>query len=167
MTHDILFDLQTSGYLTRTSHLAALGHGRRAIESAVADSRLLRICGNWVATSKAPQTGVIAVLNRGKLTGSTALASYGVWDGVDLRIHVHVPGNAHGPVRTSQTPVARFTAEKYSRIGVRRHWLDEKYRDGGGGRGGSRCSIRSSEWRTTAPKSISSPASRVHSASES
>lgn len=126
MPNDILFDLQASGYLARTSHLADLGHSHRAISCAVADGRLLRICDNWVATRDASQTAIIAILHRGKLTGATALASYGIWNGLDRRIHVRVPRNCHGPVRTPKTPLSRFTPPRYQTAGVCRHWVNEQ-----------------------------------------
>lgn len=129
MPNDILHDLQTAGHIIRTARLNELGHGRRVIERAVAEGRLHRICPGWVGTPSARRSAVIAILNRGKLTGSTALASYGVWDGLDQRIHVHVPRNSHGPVRASRTPMARFAAEPFPPRGVQRHWLEERHPD--------------------------------------
>lgn len=138
MPNHILYDLQTHGYLMRTSTLRELGHHQHAVESAVARGDIHRICHNWVGTSSAPQIAVTAILNRGKLTGSTALASYGIWDGLDRGVHVSVPRNSHGPVRTSRTPIARFEVEEYPRHGVRRHWLVERNPDPAG-----------FEWRTS------------------
>lgn len=129
MPNDIMYDLQSCGYLARTSQLAALGHGRRRIETAISDGRILRICGNWVATNRASTTAVIAVLQRGKLTGATALSSHGIWDAVDSQIHVQLRRNAHGPVRKSRTPLVEFAQGKYLRVGVRRHWSEEKHHD--------------------------------------
>lgn len=129
MPNDISYDLQVGGDLVRRSHLRALGHGRRRIEAAIADGTILRICGDWVATRRASRTAVIAVLQRGKLTGPTALASYGIWDAVDRQIHVQVRRNTHGPARVPTTPVAAFTAEKYLRVGLRRHWSEEMHPD--------------------------------------
>jgi Uncharacterized protein conserved in bacteria len=129
MPNDILYDLQANGHLARTTRLAELGHGRRAVERATAKGRIHRICADWVGTPTASRSAVIAVLNRAKLTGSTALASYGVWDGLDRQIHLHVPRNSHGPVRTSRTSIASFAPERFPREGVRRHWLEERYPD--------------------------------------
>lgn len=132
MPNDILHDLQASGSLLRTSRLAELGHGRRAVERAIAAGRIHRLCGNWVGSLSAKRSAVVAILNRGKLTGSTALYSYGVWDGLDRRIHVHVPRNSHGPTRASRTPIVRFAAEQYPREGLCLHWLDERCPDKAG-----------------------------------
>lgn len=132
MLNDILHDLQAAGHIARTARLSKLGHSRRAVERAIAEGRLHRICPGWVGTPVASRSAVIAILNRGKLTGSTALASYGIWDGLDRRIHVHVPRNSHGPARASRTPIGRFAAGKYPREGVRRHWLEERCPDRAG-----------------------------------
>jgi hypothetical protein len=132
MPNDVLHDLQAAGHLTRVTRLARLGHGRRAIERAIADGRLHRISRDWVGTPAASRSAIIAVLHRGKLTGSSALASYGIWDGLDRRIHVHVPRNSHGPVREPHTPISRFAAEEFPHEGVVRHWLDERYPDRAG-----------------------------------
>ncbi|HEU4806628.1 MAG TPA: hypothetical protein VFT01_00070 [Homoserinimonas sp.] len=129
MPNDLLHDLQGLGNLARTTQLDDLGHGRRRIESALASGRILKVCRGWVATPRATTTAVIAVLQRGKLTGPTALASYGIWDAVDRRIHVQVRHNRSASAITPLTPLAAFTHEKYLRAGVRRHWSEERHPD--------------------------------------
>lgn len=126
MTNDIRFDLQQHGFVTRTAHLIRLGHGRRSIGRAISRGDILRVCEGWVATTDASQTSIIAIANRGKLSGSTALATRGVWDGVDHRIHVQVPVNSHGSVRRVSTPLAAFTPPKHPMRGVVRHWTHER-----------------------------------------
>jgi very-short-patch-repair endonuclease len=76
----------------------------------------------WVASSTAALPSVVAVLNGGALTGSTALRSYGIWAGNDLRIHVQLARNSHrGPVE-SRTPLNRFLTPVPRLTGVARHW---------------------------------------------
>lgn len=86
---------------------------------------IVRVCHGWVGLLTAPRPAVIAVLNGGRLTGATALASWGVWDGLDRRIHVHVPVHSQGRTHRPLTPVSRFAAERFPREGVVRHWLRE------------------------------------------
>jgi hypothetical protein len=66
-------------------------------------------------------------LHRGKLTGPAALASYGIWDALDRRIHIRLARNTHGPVRSSRTPLGTFTSGQYPRTGVQVHWRDERH----------------------------------------
>ncbi|HEU4807334.1 MAG TPA: hypothetical protein VFT01_03670 [Homoserinimonas sp.] len=134
MPHDLLYDLQNLGHLAHISQLGELGHGRRRIESAIAQGRIVRVYRSWVATPRASTTAVIAVLQRGKLTGPTALASYGVWDAVDRRIHVQLRHNRHGSPMRPITPLAAFTHEKYLRGGVVRHWSEERHPERNGAR---------------------------------
>jgi hypothetical protein len=129
MPNHLLHDLQLLGYLAHTTQLNELGHGRRRIENALATGHLLRVCRSWVATPQATTTSVIAVLQRGKLTGPTALASYGVWDAVDRRIHVQLRHNRSASAITPLTPLAAFAHERYLRTGVRRHWSEERHPD--------------------------------------
>src|SRR5690606_34018682 len=127
MPNNLAYDLQQLGFLARTTQLAARGHGRRRIENAVASGHLKRVCRGWVATTQASRTAVIAVLQRGKLTGPTALASYGIWDAVDRHIHVQLRHNRHGPAIAPLTPLVTFHREKYLRVGVQRHWAEEQH----------------------------------------
>ena len=129
MPNDLLHDLGRLGHLAHTTQLNALGHGRRRVEEALASGRIFRVCRSWVAAPQASTSSVIAVLQRGKLTGPTALASYGVWDAVDRRIHVQVRHNRRGAPIESLTPLAAFTHEKYLRAGVQRHWSEERHPD--------------------------------------
>jgi hypothetical protein len=126
MTNDIRFDLQEHGFVTRTTRLIQLGHSRRSIGRAISRGGILRVCEGWVATADASQTSIIAITNRGKLTGTTALATRGIWDGVDRRIHVQVPVNSRGTARVLSTPLAAFTPPKYAMRGVVRHWTHER-----------------------------------------
>lgn len=127
MRPDILRTLDELGQLANTTQLRNAGHSRRELDHALAAGFLHRVCRGWVATALAPRSAVTAVLRRGKLTGTAALASYGVWDGLDRRLHVHVPRNSHGPVRSSTTPLSQFAPEEYPRRGLEMHWLAERF----------------------------------------
>jgi len=127
MPNNLMYDLQRLGYLATTAQLKALGHGRRRIENALSTGHLVRVRRSWVATTHASRTAVIAVLQRGKLTGPAALATYGVWDALDRQIHVQVRHNRHGDPIEPLTPLARFAPDDYLRMGVRRHWSEEQH----------------------------------------
>lgn len=129
MPNDLAHDFERLGHLANITQLNALGHGRRRIEDALASGSILRVRRSWVATPQATTTAVIGVLHRGKLTGPTALASYGVWDAVDRQIHVQLRHNRSGNPIRPLTPLAAFTHEKYLREGVCRHWSEERHPD--------------------------------------
>lgn len=127
MRPDIARTLDELGQLARTTQLHDAGHSRREIDRAVTAGYLHRICRGWVATTQATRGAVTAVLHRGKLAGTAALANYGVWDGVDRRLHVQVPCNSHGTVRRSATPLSRFVLEEFPRRDVQLHWQAERF----------------------------------------
>ena len=116
------YDLQTLGFLARTSQLRELGHTRREIDAAIAEGWLARPARPWVATSSAERDAVIAVLHRGRLTGASALGSLGVWRGLDRAIHVLVRPHASGVVSRSAVPLAEFAQPRHPTRGVVRHW---------------------------------------------
>jgi hypothetical protein len=72
---------------------------------------------------------VIAAIQRGKITGTTALATRGVWNGLDSRIHVAVARNAHGAPLPLSMPLAAFTRPDFSTNGFVRHWRQEWHVD--------------------------------------
>lgn len=117
MHPDIVHDLDRLGGLARVSHLAAIGYGRRQRDRAIASGSIVRVCHGWLGTLRASRAAVTAVLSGGKLTGPTALVSYGVWDGLDRRIHVHVPESGHGSTHRALTPLLEFAADLYPRAG--------------------------------------------------
>lgn len=117
--------IREQGGLATSTLLRAEGHGRRAIAHAVGESRLIRIWDSWLAVPDAPRTGVTAILHRGKLTGSTALESYGVWNAVDRRIHIQRPRHGHGGVREPRVPLSSFPDDGFPRGEVVQHWRPE------------------------------------------
>jgi very-short-patch-repair endonuclease len=111
------------GHLATRRQLAALGFGRHTLERALAAGSLVKIRPGWVGTRAASQLAVIAVLQGGRLTAATALATYGVWSGTDRSIHVQIPANAHRAVQPPLVPLADFAAPEFSYRGIVRHWV--------------------------------------------
>ena len=71
--------MDTFDGLARREQLTALGHSGAAIRDAVRHGTLAVPRRGWVATVRAPLRAVRAVELGGRLGGSSALASYGVW----------------------------------------------------------------------------------------
>ena len=111
-----------SGHLASRQQLAAVRIGRHVIDRGLREGGLLPVRPGWVATPQADQLAIIAVLHGARLTGATALRSYGIWAGDDRRIHLQLPPNAHRVQQRPLTPIARFTASKFIPHGVVRHW---------------------------------------------
>jgi len=120
--NSLSFDLERVGYLARTSQLYSFGHTRRDIDAAVRAGWLKRPIRSWVATRNAPRDAVIAIMHHGKLTGATALASFGAWSGLDTSIHVAVPPSSPGRAGRSSVPLAEFVPLVRHRVGVVLHW---------------------------------------------
>lgn len=129
MTFDLLAELQPHEGLTRTDFLVSRGHSTRSIGRAIEKGTLLRVCQGWVATRDASQLSIIAVANRGKLSGSTALYSRGTWDGVSGRISIQRAPNSHGAVRRLAVPIAGFIPPRHPKRGVDTAWRIERWID--------------------------------------
>ena len=110
---DLLNEMRKLGNLATRRQLLAIGFDRRVLEAALARNSLLRVRRGWVATLDANRIAVQAVVNGGRLTGATALRSYGVWGGMDLRIHVQVDPAGQRRVADSSTPLSRFAAPRF------------------------------------------------------
>lgn len=117
--------VEACGNLIPTSRLVGLGFTRYQIAFAIQRGELLRVARGWVATAAAPQVAVAAVLHRGKLTGSSALASMLVWDAADPRVHVLVPRNSPHSLSTN-CPLSTFAPPKYMKGPVVKHWGIER-----------------------------------------
>lgn len=122
MTNSLRYDLQQLGYLARTSRLVTLGHTRRDLTTAVSQEWLCRPVRGWVATHEARRDAVIAVAHGGILTGPSALDSYGVWSGIDSRIHVLLKGNATGHRSAIGSRLAAFAPNRRPTSGTVREW---------------------------------------------
>lgn len=111
------------GYLAQRRQLGGLGFGRHLIDRAIESQQLHRVRPGWVATLDAGQHEVAAVLAGGRLTGASALHSYGIWAGDDRRLHVQVPPNAHRVAQRASTPIDAFTPPRFAASSVALHWV--------------------------------------------
>lgn len=123
--HHLLTALSASGNAARTRDLLSAGYGQRALAFALQRGELVRVCRGWVATRNASQTVIVAIANRGKLTGPSALATLGIWDGGDKRVHVQLALHGNGSRRTLLVPIAMFTPPRFAATGFERHWMRE------------------------------------------
>lgn len=128
--NELLRDVHVGGHAVRTIELLSNGCGRRAIARAVERGQLMRVCRGWVATREASQHAIVAIANRGKLTGASALATLGIWDADDKRVHVQLPAHCDGSRRMLLTPIAAFTPPRFAATGFVRHWMRERAPDG-------------------------------------
>ena len=96
------------GGVASRRQLGVLGFGRHVIDSALEAGELLPIRPGWVGSRSANQLAVTAVLQGGRLTGATALRSYGVWAGSDLRVRIQLERDSHRRLQHSATPIHLF-----------------------------------------------------------
>jgi len=122
MSSTLLTVMGSLGSIAHRTVLVNHGHGRREVDSALARGELLPVRHGWVATAAAAVPAVVAVLNGGALTGSTALRSHGIWAGDDLGIHVQLATNSHRRRVDPLTPLDRFLSPVPRLSGVERHW---------------------------------------------
>jgi very-short-patch-repair endonuclease len=125
MANHLLFDLQQHGYLSRVSSMRRRGHSGSSIEKAVSGGAVIRVARDWIATPGASQLAVVAIARGGKLTGASALASYGIWDAVDRRVHIALRPNAHGTQIRMAVAIATFTPPRFPPGRVKIHWNRE------------------------------------------
>ncbi len=119
---DLLATIAKTGYLASRKQLAHARIGRHTVDRGLREGTLLPVRPGWVATTQASQLAIIAVLRGARLTGATALRSYGVWAGDDRRIHLQLPPNAHRVHQHPLTPIASFASPKFAPQGVVNHW---------------------------------------------
>jgi len=79
MPRSILDDMARFGYLATRTQLCELGHTPGQIRRAVDDRVVHPIRRSWLVTPGAHADAVRAVALRGRLTATSALATYGVW----------------------------------------------------------------------------------------
>ena len=124
--NSLQYDLQSNGFLVRSTRLRQLGHSRAVVAAALADGRLYRPARLWVATRLAQRDAVIAVLHRGMLTSASALGSMGIWRGRDRSIHVLIPPTSNAQVTRPLVPLTTFAQPRHLTHGVIRHWGTEQ-----------------------------------------
>lgn len=114
--------LDRLGHLAPRRQLAELGFGRVVVDRHLRAGHLLAVRPGWVATAESSQTAVIATLRGARLTGCSALRSYGIWAGSDRRLHLQLPRNAHRVHQQALTPLAHFTPPRFAPTGIIEHW---------------------------------------------
>ena len=114
---DLDLDLAAGGGIHRSSTLIQLGHSRRGLAVAIAEHRAVRVRIGWIAHAGADPAGIRAVELGGRLTGSTALRSLGIWSDQTTGVSV-----ACSPQAARLQPL---------RPGERRTWRQDRFPDAG------------------------------------
>ena len=86
--------LATHGGIATLHQLVEEHATARELTAAVRDGRLLRPRRGVYALPSASPTAIAAVAGGGRLSCVSAARSYGLWGGVDGRLHVRVPSHA-------------------------------------------------------------------------
>ena len=104
--------MQRFGGLARRTQLVELGHSPRGLSRAISAEKLVVPRRGWLCSPEADANAVRAISLGGKLGGSSALRSYGVWaDGTDLVVST--------PSTAGRVPATA--------AGERRVWMDERF----------------------------------------
>lgn len=116
--HPVECSIRRGGLFLRRRDLLAVGHSDRAIRSALAARRVFRVRHGWYSVPSAPEAAVRAVRVGGRLTGVSALESYGL----------RVPRSAEIHVAVARTACRlRAPSDRRRRLaqpdGVRVHWI--------------------------------------------
>lgn len=111
--------IRRRGYFLRRRDLLALGYTDGHLRVALADKRIFRVRQGWYSVPDAPEVGVRAVRVGGRLTGLSALESYGLPVPRRLALHVAVPATA-SRLRRPDDRRARLSRSD----AVVTHWLD-------------------------------------------
>jgi hypothetical protein len=104
--------LERCGGIAATAQLSAAGVTARALTRLVREGQVLRLRRGVYALPGALRSAVDAARAGGRLSCTSAARSYGLWGGMDGRLHVRVP--AHATRLPASTAI--------------RHWVDD---DGG------------------------------------
>lgn len=136
---------QQLGHIATRQQLLAAGCSGTDLTRAVRLGELSRLRQARYATADAPFDAAVAVRVGGLLAGPSAARSYGLWGGLDKRIHVSV-GSGSSRLRT--TPDPSFSDGSLivdlMRVPVVVHWL----------RGGATPETGPNCWRVTLPSAL-------------
>lgn len=98
---DVMIDQRTLtrlGGIASTHQLRAAGASSEQLSAAVRAGDLRRIRKGAYALPTAPREAVAAVVARGRLSCVSAARTYGLWSGVDARLHLQLaPNTRAGP----------------------------------------------------------------------
>lgn len=108
-------------FFLRRRDVIRLGYGDRHIRFELGQRRIFRVRHGWYSVPDAPEPAVLAVRIGGRLTGVSALESYGLRVPRRPKLHVAVPVGAC----RLRKPEDRFHRLE-SRDPVRVHWVDRR-----------------------------------------
>ena len=121
--HPVERSIRRAGMFLRRRDLLAEGHTDAGIRSALAQRRVFRVRHGWYSVPSAPDAAVRAVRIGGRLTGVSALETYGLRVPRSEGVHVAVPRTACR---------LRSPSDRRRRLGrdeaVHVHWIDERQR---------------------------------------
>lgn len=100
---DVVAAVKRLGFIASRKQLVALGFSGGDLTTAVRLGQLWRIRRGYYAAPGASNEAIGAVRVGGRLGGTSAAASYGLWRGFDQRVHVVLPANA-SRLRTQLPP---------------------------------------------------------------
>src|SRR5690554_7204207 len=113
--------IRRQGMFLRRRDLLGLGYSDRHIRFELGQRRIFRVRQGWYSVPDAPEAAVLAVRVGGRLTGVSALESYGLRVPRRPQLHVAVP---IGACRLRK-PLDRFR-RLTARDPVRVHWNDRR-----------------------------------------
>jgi very-short-patch-repair endonuclease len=113
--------IRRGGFFLRRRDLLRLGYTDRHIRFELGQRRIFRVRHGWYSVPDAPEPAVLAVRVGGRLTGVSALESYGLRAPRRPKLHVAVPVGAC----RLRKPENRFRRLD-GRDAVRVHWIDRR-----------------------------------------
>lgn len=119
--HSLATDTAALGLFARRSDLRALGHSDHALRREVERGTIIRVRKGWYSLASAPADAVRAVRIGGRLTGLSALATYGIWTPSTRKLHVTVPADARALRRPTDM---RARLEVADGVNCRVTWTD-------------------------------------------
>jgi very-short-patch-repair endonuclease len=114
-------DIRSRGLFLRRRDLLRLGYGDRHIRFELGQRRIFRVRHGWYSVPDAPAPAVLAVRIGGRLTGVSALESYGLRVPRRTKLHVAVPVGACR-LRKPENRFHRLQGHDPVRV----HWVDRR-----------------------------------------
>lgn len=89
-------DIGAHGLFIKRAGIHRLGYSDGDITAALTARTIIRVRKGWYSVPSAPPEALVAVRIGGRLTGLSALRTYGIWTPETRKIHVTVPTDARG-----------------------------------------------------------------------
>jgi hypothetical protein len=118
----IAADITELGLFAKRADLLKRGHSIGELRSALSAGHIIRVRKGWYSLPTAPVAAVQAWRIGGRLTGLSALRSYGIWTPKTSKLHVTVPADARA-LRRPTDMHSRLAAHDGNRYRVT--WTDE------------------------------------------